>query len=266
MQSRTAPRLLGIMLAIALSGLLSGCSSLAGQHALMGVGGAATAQLNRITKKTIYDLKGGERVADVRYRSDLATVRTVAEAECEAAPSWSEIELTYTPHFKPESAQMLLTAADGSVLRIELTEPRGQSDEVRLRATMKTATVESGTYGMLRARSSGIAVPVFAGVLMGIDQRLTQAGIKKISGGFTQRVTVGARRPHVAAPPAGLTHRPDSQVQQVQAGLNGRGYECGPADGLMGARTRRCIEDFQRDQGLQATGLPDQETVTLLAP
>lgn len=45
-------------------------------------------------------------------------------------------------------------------------------------------------------------------------------------------------------------------VERVQRGLNNLGYDAGPVDGLMGARTRRAIEAYQRDRGLLVTGQP----------
>lgn len=50
----------------------------------------------------------------------------------------------------------------------------------------------------------------------------------------------------------------DVTVQAVQRKLNELGYNAGPADGLTGRGTRAAIMAFQRDQGLAATGVPDQ--------
>lgn len=46
----------------------------------------------------------------------------------------------------------------------------------------------------------------------------------------------------------------NAEVQRIQGSLNQLGYDAGPSDGLMGARTRRAIEDYQRDHGLLVTG------------
>ena len=45
-----------------------------------------------------------------------------------------------------------------------------------------------------------------------------------------------------------------STVADLQQGLNQLGYDAGPVDGLMGARTRGAIEAYQRQQGLLVTG------------
>ena len=51
------------------------------------------------------------------------------------------------------------------------------------------------------------------------------------------------------------TMRGDPDVAWVQSALQRRGYTPGPADGVLGERTRRAIEAFQRDQGMTADGL-----------
>ncbi len=43
-------------------------------------------------------------------------------------------------------------------------------------------------------------------------------------------------------------------VRGVQLNLATLGYKPGPADGILGPRTRRAVEAFQRDQGLPVTG------------
>lgn len=55
-----------------------------------------------------------------------------------------------------------------------------------------------------------------------------------------------------------------STVLEVQRLLIERGYEPGPADGLMGRRTISAIKQFQTDIGISTTGVIDEETVTRL--
>ena len=57
---------------------------------------------------------------------------------------------------------------------------------------------------------------------------------------------------------------PDATVQAIQRKLNELGYEAGTADGLMGRGTRSAIIAFQRDRGLAATGVADQELMLQL--
>lgn len=53
-------------------------------------------------------------------------------------------------------------------------------------------------------------------------------------------------------------------VVEVQRLLTERGYEPGPADGLMGRRTISAIKQFQTDIGVSTTGVIDVETVRRL--
>jgi Ni/Co efflux regulator RcnB len=46
----------------------------------------------------------------------------------------------------------------------------------------------------------------------------------------------------------------DRLVADVQHALNRRGYPAGPADGIMGSRTRNAILAYQRNNGLYPTG------------
>src|SRR5215207_2743434 len=52
------------------------------------------------------------------------------------------------------------------------------------------------------------------------------------------------------------------QVQALQQALKDLGYFYGPADGRRGPRTDTAVRNFQRDQGLEATGNLDNATVT----
>ncbi|MDR1709612.1 MAG: peptidoglycan-binding protein [Candidatus Accumulibacter sp.] len=62
-----------------------------------------------------------------------------------------------------------------------------------------------------------------------------------------------------AAPPAA-----DAKIEEAQRLLAGRGYAPGPADGLMGRRTREALKRFQTDAGLPATGRADAKTLEAL--
>ncbi len=57
--------------------------------------------------------------------------------------------------------------------------------------------------------------------------------------------------------------RPDD-VRQVQDALNEKGFDVGPADGVMGARTRAGIRSYQKAEGLPVTGRLDRETAEKL--
>src|SRR3546814_3364846 len=48
-------------------------------------------------------------------------------------------------------------------------------------------------------------------------------------------------------------------IRSTQHALNELGYEAGPEDGLMGARTRHAISAYQQDSGLPETGEATEE-------
>lgn len=55
-----------------------------------------------------------------------------------------------------------------------------------------------------------------------------------------------------------------SNVARVQTALNARGYNAGPADGVMGPSTRSAIRTYQADAGLPVTGQVSAELVRRL--
>jgi peptidoglycan hydrolase-like protein with peptidoglycan-binding domain len=57
---------------------------------------------------------------------------------------------------------------------------------------------------------------------------------------------------------------PPERVRQVQEGLTAAGFDAGPADGVMGERTRAALREFQRARGLEPTGEPNERTLTEL--
>jgi len=54
---------------------------------------------------------------------------------------------------------------------------------------------------------------------------------------------------------------PRKTVMHVQALLSNLGYDTGPIDGILGVRTRKAVQAFQRDIGIQATGKIDEMLV-----
>lgn len=53
-------------------------------------------------------------------------------------------------------------------------------------------------------------------------------------------------------------------VREAQRLLNQLGYDVGPPDGVMGARTRAALRQFQTDQRLGADGVPGPATLSRL--
>jgi peptidoglycan hydrolase-like protein with peptidoglycan-binding domain len=55
-----------------------------------------------------------------------------------------------------------------------------------------------------------------------------------------------------------------SPVSDAQRALNDKGFNVGPADGQMGARTKAALKQFQQMQGLPASGQLDAQTLAAL--
>jgi peptidoglycan hydrolase-like protein with peptidoglycan-binding domain len=54
------------------------------------------------------------------------------------------------------------------------------------------------------------------------------------------------------------------QVREVQQSLQKQGVDPGPIDGIMGARTRKGLREFQQEKGLAATGQINMQTIEAL--
>jgi hypothetical protein len=240
------------LVAVVLSFSLSGCAPL-----LIGAQGAGITAVHKVVKRAAYDLKGGERVADVTYRTQLSTVSEAVERECHRAPTWSEFEISCDPDDIATPQDFLLVMGDGSALATSR-----QGEETTLRASLKTRAIDTGRYGLQSAKSSGPSIPVFASVLRAVDSSLSRQGIKKIRGGFSSRIVHSARPTAVSSGPPAPSR--DSTVREAQITLTRLGFDCGPPDGIWGDRTAGCVREFQRNRSLPVTGELDQNTLLLL--
>jgi peptidoglycan hydrolase-like protein with peptidoglycan-binding domain len=54
------------------------------------------------------------------------------------------------------------------------------------------------------------------------------------------------------------------EVKSAQEALKAKGYDAGASDGAMGPRTRAAVRNFQKAEGLRATGRLDADTRTKL--
>lgn len=68
------------------------------------------------------------------------------------------------------------------------------------------------------------------------------------------------RQPEMAAVPLN-----SSQVRELQKILNDKGFNAGSVDGVIGPRTQQALRDFQKSEGLAATGNPDKQTLQAVA-
>jgi peptidoglycan hydrolase-like protein with peptidoglycan-binding domain len=65
-----------------------------------------------------------------------------------------------------------------------------------------------------------------------------------------------------AGPGPGALNLTEEQIRQVQIVLNQKGFNIGRPDGRLGTRTTQALMAFQRQQGFQASGRIDNQTVT----
>jgi peptidoglycan hydrolase-like protein with peptidoglycan-binding domain len=56
----------------------------------------------------------------------------------------------------------------------------------------------------------------------------------------------------------------NADVKSMQMALKDKGFDPGPADGVMGPRTKAALMDYQRKEGLTPTGRWDDQTATKL--
>jgi peptidoglycan hydrolase-like protein with peptidoglycan-binding domain len=55
-----------------------------------------------------------------------------------------------------------------------------------------------------------------------------------------------------------------NEIKQMQSALDQKGYHAGRRDGKMGRMTEAALRQFQKDQGLDQSGQPDQQTLAAL--
>jgi hypothetical protein len=102
-------------------------------------------------------------------------------------------------------------------------------------------------------------ISLFAGQTIAADQQeYGQAGIG---------VQTGAEQPPESAgeqqqiPVENLT---SEQVRSLQHSLQKQGVNPGPIDGIMGARTKQALREFQQEKGLGVTGQLNKQTMDAL--
>lgn len=56
----------------------------------------------------------------------------------------------------------------------------------------------------------------------------------------------------------------EGEIRRIQQALEEKGFKVGYIDGMLGPLTERALKEFQKRQGLQQTGMPDQPTLAAL--
>jgi peptidoglycan hydrolase-like protein with peptidoglycan-binding domain len=89
-------------------------------------------------------------------------------------------------------------------------------------------------------------------VIVDHDRRIVSVVPTGSSGGSTE------------ARGSGAINLSKEQIRDLQTALSRQGFDIGEVDGRLGPRTERALMEFQKRQGLQATGHFDQRTVEAL--
>ncbi len=82
--------------------------------------------------------------------------------------------------------------------------------------------------------------------------------------GESEPVEIAPGNDNVIVVFADASENEQSELARAQELLNELGYDSGPVDGIMGPMTRGALRRFQEENGLEPTGEPNGETMTLL--
>ena len=126
---------------------------------------------------------------------------------------------------------------------------------VFLVAPVFAQTGASGAAGTTNgAAGAGMAGGATAGTAGAADTAGT-AGTAGRAGGMTAGAGMAS----------GMAAQLDQQtIRDMQQALRDRGHEVGPIDGMWGQQTQSALREFQQAQGMQASGEPDQQTMSAL--
>lgn len=104
---------------------------------------------------------------------------------------------------------------------------------------------------------TGVAIGTGVGAVVGAVTNQNQINLGSLNSGPKHASASPPGAPLQASPAAYAAGSP--LVEDVQSALVRAGYNPGPADGLIGPRTRSAISAYQRDNGMTADGMPSSD-------
>lgn len=162
----------------------------------------------------------------------------------------------------------LLVTGQASTSLADHIRDQVREERTEQRETAQGEVQEIDRQAVLRAQSDlrrlGYDIPVVSGQVDAETQEALRAYQRD-----NDLIVDGRLTPELAAhirgrTSAGTTIEDRETVRSVQQALNDRGYDAGPADGIMGSSTRDAIRTFQSDAGLPLTGRVSPELMTEL--
>jgi peptidoglycan hydrolase-like protein with peptidoglycan-binding domain len=122
------------------------------------------------------------------------------------------------------------------------SERTGESDVPLPKGSPSSGTVEQGKGGNIN---------------LGTSQSRGNAGTINPS---PDKSIGGKGSPQAGTVEMGAGHHSMTNVKQAQQALKEKGYDPGPIDGVMGARTKEAIKSFQNASNFPASGTLDAQT------
>lgn len=101
---------------------------------------------------------------------------------------------------------------------------------------------------------TGVAIGTGVGAVVGAVTTPDQINLGSLNSGSGRKSAASTKSPVNATPASYSQGSP--LVEDVQVALGQAGYNPGPADGVIGPRTRAAISDYQRANGMMADGMP----------
>lgn len=161
-----------------------------------------------------------------------------------------------------EPSQSLLNHIDESVEQ-RFDHAEEPEEDTRAQATDNQADMIAAIQSELRQRD--YRIPTVSGEMNDATREAIRAYERDrgflVTGRATSELLQDLRADSSRSDRGDLT---SNDIAAIQQGLNDRGYDAGPADGVIGPSTRTAIRTYQSDAGMDPTGRVSAELLTRL--